>query len=356
MLVDRAQSLIRRGNPARGNAASGALERTRATLQSYASLGYTSIHPAGVDIATIANYKTLLEGGLPIRVYAMARGDATVRRYLAQGPEMGHGDGQLVVRSFKFILDGALGSRGAQLSDPYSDAPRESGLSMMTDVQLDTVVKDARAKGFQVNVHAIGDQAITRVLDAFERGGVTPAERFRVEHASMIAPADLPRFARLGVIASMQPVFIGEYTRWTEERLGPVRVGWLLPIRELLASGAVVACGTDYDSSDSGDPVATLSALVAGRSADGTAGGAWFTPHRVGVDAALRCMSAGPAFAAFQEKDLGALTVGRYADFTVLSADPMKVPPDELRNLAVRMTVMAGRVRYDAGRSVPKRP
>ena len=227
---------------------------------------------------------------------------------------------------------------------------------MMTDVQLDTVVKDARAKGFQVNVHAIGDQAITRVLDAFERGGVTPAERFRVEHASMIAPADLPRFARLGVIASMQPVFIGEYTRWTEERLGPVRVGWLLPIRELLASGAVVACGTDYDSSDSGDPVATLSALVAGRSADGTAGGAWFTPHRVGVDAALRCMSAGPAFAAFQEKDLGALTVGRYADFTVLSADPMKVPPDELRNLAVRMTVMAGRVRYDAGRSVPKRP
>ena len=355
LLVDRAQSLIRRRNPARGNAASSeGLERTRATLQSYARLGYTSIHPAGVDLATIANYKKLLEGGLPVRVYAMARGDATVRQYLERGPEMGLGDGQLVVRSFKFILDGALGSRGAQLADPYTDAPRESGLSMMTDAQLDTAIKDARSKRFQVNVHAIGDKAVKRLLDAFERGGVTPAERFRVEHASMIAPPDLPRFARLGVIASMQPVFVGEYTRWAEERLGPTRVGWLLPIRELLASGAVVACGTDYDASDSGDPVKTLSALVAGRSADGTAGGAWFTPHRVDVGTALQCMSAGPAFAAFQEKDLGALTVGRYADFTVLSADPTKVPPGDLRNLAVRMTVMGGRVTYDGGGVTPR--
>ena len=287
----------------------------------------------------------------------MARGDAAVRQYLAQGPEPNLGDGQLIVRSFKYLIDGALGSRGALLNDPYTDVPRESGLSMMTDADLDTIVRNARAKGFQVNIHAIGDKGIKRVLDGYERGGVKPTERFRVEHASMIAPADLPRFARLGVIASEQPVFVGEYTRWTAERLGPARQPWLLPIRELLASGAVVACGTDFGASDSGDPIKTLSALVAGRNADGTPGGAWFTPHRVDVDAALRCMSAGPAFAAFQEKDLGALTVGRYADFTVISADPHRVAPDELRNLTVRMTVMAGRVTYEpAGRGGTTRP
>ncbi|MGE0464126.1 MAG: amidohydrolase [Vicinamibacterales bacterium] len=349
ILVDRAQALIVRAETDGKGDAGDAADRARATLQQYARLGYTSIHPAGVSLGTIAAYKQLLAGGLPVRVYAMARGDEAVRHYLARGPEPDLGDGQLAVRSFKFLIDGALGSRGALLAAPYADAPREHGLSMMTDAELEGIVRDARAKGFQLNVHAIGDRAVSRVLDAFERGGVTPADRFRIEHASMVAPADIPRFARLGVIASMQPVFLGEYSRWAEDRLGPARMRSVLPVRDLLAAGAVVACGTDYGASDSGDPIRTLSALVAGRSADGTPGGAWYMPQRVDVDAALRCMSTAPAFAAFQEHDLGALTVGRYADFTVLSADPYKVLPDELQNVAVRMTVMAGRVTHDDG-------
>ncbi len=351
ILVDRAQGLIARVDGGEGDAAAAA-SRLRTVLQQYARLGYTSVHPAGADLGTVAAYKQLVADGLPVRVYAMVRGDQAVRQYLEQGPERNLGDGQLIVRSFKFLIDGALGSRGAQLASPYTDAPRESGLSMMTDAELDTLVRDARAKGFQVNVHAIGDKAVSRVLDAFERGGVTPADRFRIEHASMIAPADVPRFARLGVIASMQPVFLGEYSRWAEDRLGAARMRSVLPIRDLLSSGAVVACGSDYGASDSGDPIKTLSALVSGRSADGKPGGAWYLPQRVDVDAALRCMSTAPAFAAFQEDDLGALTVGRYADFTVLSADPHKVPPGELQNVAVRMTVMAGRVTHDAGGSV----
>jgi predicted amidohydrolase YtcJ len=157
----------------------------------------------------------------------------------------------------------------------------------------------------------------------------------------------------------MQPVFIGEYTRWAADRLGPERIQWVLPVKTLLANGAVVACGTDYGASDSGDPIQTLSALVAGTSADGSVGAAWFTPQRVDVDAALRCMSEAPAFAAFQELDLAALTVGRRADFTVLSADPSTTPPAELRSLTVRMTVMAGRVRYGVGApgtTTPPRP
>jgi predicted amidohydrolase YtcJ len=329
----------------------------RGTLDQYARLGYTSIHPAGADLGAIATYKQLIEsGGLPVRVYAMARGDAAVKQYLEQGPERDLGNGQLTVRSFKFVIDGALGSRGAELSAPYADAPTEVGLSMFDDATLDTYVRQAREKGFQVNVHAIGDRAVTRVLDAFERGGVTAADRFRVEHASMIAPSDMPRFARLGVIASMQPVFVGEYSRWAADRVGPERLQWVLPFRDLLATGAVIACGSDFGASDTGNPIYTLSAMVAQTGADGGPAGGFLPKQRVDVDTALRCMSAGPAFAAFQENDLGALTVGRYADFTVLSADPHTVPPEELRNLKVRLTVMAGRVRFDAQMGAGTRP
>ncbi|MEP7116987.1 MAG: amidohydrolase family protein [Acidobacteriota bacterium] len=261
----------------------------------------------------------------------------------------GEATGLLVDRAQGLIAGGTDGSASGGDPEGGTRAALEqyAQLGYTSIHQLDGVVTAAKNRGFQLNVHAIGDKAVTRLLDAFERAGVTAADRFRVEHASMVAPADVPRFARLGVVASMQPVFIGEYSRWAADRVGPVRINSVLPIRTLLASGAVVACGTDYGASDSGDPIQTLSALVAGRSADGSAGAAWFIPQRVDVDAALRCMSEGPAFAAFQEHDLGALTVGRYADFTVLSADPHTTAPDQLRNLTVRMTVMAGRVRHD---------
>jgi hypothetical protein len=249
------------------------------------------------------------------------------------------------------MADGALGSRGAELTEPYADAPGERGLPQTSDADLDSVIKRARENGIQVNVHAIGDRAVRRVLDAFERGGVKPADRFRVEHASMIAPDDLPRFARLGVIASVQPVFIGEYSRWAADRVGPARVRWVLPIRDLVASGARVAFGTDFTAADTGDPLATLASAVAGQSASGSAGADWNKPQRVDVDTALRAMTSGPAFAAFEEEHLGRLTIGRYADITVLSADPYTVQPEALRTLTVRMTIVGGRVTYD-GRDV----
>ena len=274
-----------------------------------------------------------------------------MRHYLDRGPEINLGEGRLSVRSFKILLDGALGSRGAELADPYSDMPAERGLQMMDDAELDAFVRTASEKGFQVNVHVIGDRAVTRALDAFERGAVKPEHRFRLEHASMIAPADVPRFARLGVIASMQPVFVGEYSRWAEDRVGANRIKWVLPIRDLLATGAVVASGTDFTASDSGDPIATLTGLVARKSAAGEPAGGWFTEQRVDVDAALRSMSIGPAVAAFHEKDLGQLMVGRYADFTVLSENPHRVSVDALSTLQVRMTVVAGRVTFDAAQT-----
>ena len=218
VLVDRAQDAVARVRPARASAADRA-RQIRAALAQYARWGLTSVHDAGADLETLAVYKDLLQcGELTLRIYAMARGDAAVAHYLSSGPEIDLGNGLLTVRGIKMVADGALGSRGAELAAPYTDAPSERGLELVDDTELDRVIRLAKGKGLQVNVHAIGDRAVGRVLDAYERAGVTREARFRVEHASMVAPADLPRFARLGVIASVQPVFVGEDSRWAEDR------------------------------------------------------------------------------------------------------------------------------------------
>lgn len=317
----------------------------RTALAQYVRWGLTGVHDAGVDLDEIAIYKKLLAADeLPIRVYAMAAGDEAVAHYLANGPEPDLGDGRLSIRSFKIAVDGALGARGAELSAPYTDAPETSGLSQMSDTELDEFIVAARDKGFQVNAHVIGDRGVERALDAFERSGASTSERFRLEHASLVSPPNVPRFAELGVVASLQPVFIGEYSRWGEARLGPDRAPWIMPVRELVQAGAVLACGTDYPASDTGDPTATLAALVTREGFDGRPEGGWFAEQSVDVETALRSMSAGPAYAAFQEQDLGALTAGRYADLTVLAQDPRAVSREALREVKVLMTVVAGTV------------
>lgn len=348
MLVDNAQELIR---PVTPKPTHQDVERQiRAALQQFTRWGLTSVQDAAVDLETIAIYKDLLKRGeLPVRVYVMAEGEQARRHYLTTGPEPDLGNGMLAVRSFKLFADGALGSRGAELTEPYTDAPGEHGLELIKDADLDQIIRAARQKGFQVNTHAIGDRAVRRVLDAYERDGVTPRERFRVEHASMVADNDLSRFAPLGIIASIQPVFVGEYSRWAEDRVGPSRVHWVLRTRDLLKAGVTVAAGTDYPASDSGSPIDTLYCAVTRRGADGNPKGGWYSDQRIDVDQALRMMTMGPAYAAFQETSLGELSVGRYADFTVLSADPYQVPRDALKTLAVRMTVVAGRVTFEAG-------
>lgn len=347
MLVDRAQELIRNVVPKPTHADQE--HRIRIAVQQFSRWGLTSVHDAGVNLDTISIYKDLLKRGeLPVRVYAMANGEAALTYFLANGPELDLGDGMLTVRSFKLFLDGALGSRGAEMTEPYTDAPGERGLELMKDADLERIVKAARQKGFQVNTHAIGDRAVHRALDAFEKGGVTPNDRFRIEHASIVTNDDLTRFARMGVIASIQPVFVGEYSRWAEDRVGPSRVRWVLRTRDFLNAGVALASGSDYPASDSGIPLDTLNCLVTRQSAAGKPEAGWYSDQRVDVDQALYMMTAGPAFAAFQEKDLGTLSVGKYADFTVLSANPYRLSVDNLRKLTVRMTVVAGRVTYDA--------
>jgi len=348
MLVDHAQRLIRAVIPATTPADEE--RRIRIALQQFSKWGLTSVHDAGVGLEAISIYKDLLkQGELSVRIYAMANGEAAMTHYLASGPEPDLGSGMLSVRSFKLYLDGALGSRGAEMTEAYTDAPQEHGLELMKDADLEPIVRAARQKGFQVNTHAIGDRAVHRALDAFEKGGVTPNERFRIEHASIVTNEDLPRFVHMGVVASIQPVFVGEYSRWAEDRVGPSRVHWVLRTRDLLNAGAALAAGSDFPASDSGEPIATLHCLVTRQSAAGKPEGGWYSDQAVSVDQALRMMTAGPAYAAFQEKELGTLSVGRYADFTVLSANPYQVATDALRTITIRMTVVAGRVTFNAG-------
>jgi predicted amidohydrolase YtcJ len=206
----------------------------------------------------------------------------------------------------------------------------------MGDEEFRALIRKASAKEFQVNAHAIGDHAVRRALDEFESAGPSARRlRFRIEHASMIDPEDRARFARLGVIASLQPMFAGEYGRWAEDRVGSSRIGWVLATRSLLDAGAPIAFGTDFPASDSGDPLLNLSLAVKR---------AFLPGEGVPTETALRLLTEGPAYAAFQEDDLGRLSPGRYADLTVLSDDPLAVPSEELAELKVWMTVVGGRV------------
>ena len=346
MLLEQASGLVTAVMPDSSTPAQRE-RRIRAALAQYVKWGLTGVHDAGSDLTDISIFKKLLASDeLPLRIYSMPLGDEAVEHYLASGPEIDLGDGRLTIRSFKIYVDGALGARGAEMSAPYSDAPETSGLRQMEDAELDSFIIAAKEKGFQVNAHVIGDLGVERALDAYERNNVTAADRFRLEHASIISPPNLPRFAELGVIASMQPVFVGEYQRWGEDRVGEERAPWIMPIRDLLATGARLASGTDFPASDSGDPRTTVYGLVTRKGADGEPDGGWFPEQTIDVDVALRSMSAGSAYAAFQEKQLGQLAIGSYADFTVLAADPRTIPAEALRTMDVLMTVVGGAVTF----------
>lgn len=320
----------------------------RAALDRYVRWGVTSLHDAGVDLEGIELYKELLASDrLPLRVYVMARGQGpTAEHYLARQPEVDLG-GRLTIRCFKVVLDGALGSRGAQLAAPYADAPAESGLELMVDEDFAALLRRATERGFQVAAHAIGDRAIRRALDTIQAAGPrVRALRPRIEHVSVLDPSDLPRLGQLGVIASMQPNFVGEYGRWALQRVGPGRIAWVYPTRRIMEAGTVIAAGTDFPASDTGDPMVTLYSMVTRKGAGGEPEGGLHPDQRLSVDEALRTMTQGPAFAAFQEDQVGLLSSGRLADITVLSADPRAMPAERLGDLRVLMTIVAGQVVY----------
>jgi predicted amidohydrolase YtcJ len=313
------------------------------------SKGLTSFQDAGSPAGTIRVMQDMVQRGeIGIRLWVMAIDpDGSLEKEQAwyQGLR-GVGDQHLTVRAIKRVADGALGSRGAWLLEPYADAPDSTGLNTQPVERIAETAKLARAMDFQLCVHAIGDRANREVLDIFERTFADdPAElrrrRWRVEHAQHLHPADAPRFARLGVVASMQGIHCTSDAVFVVDRLGEERARtgaymW----RALWESGALVSNGTDAPVEDV-DPIACFHATVVRQAAGGTP---FFAEQRLTRLQALRSYTVNAATAAFEENLKGSLRPGKLADIVVLSKDILTCPEDEILQARVLYTIVGGKI------------
>ena len=312
--------------------------------------GTTSFHDAGATFEQIDVFRSLAdERKLPLRLYSMvrweslARMDSLLDRYCMSG----YGDGYLTVRANKRQIDGALGSNGAWLLEPYADLPRSTGLAIEQPESLQRVAALALKHGYQLATHAIGDRANREVLDVYERAtkGVPDraALRWRIEHAQHIAPADVARFAKLGVIASMQGIHTISDAPWIPTKLGVERAereSYLF--RSLWDEGVIVTNGTDTPVEDV-NPVPSFYGMVSRTAKDGRV----FVPsQRLTRAEALQAYTLNNAYASFSERTLGSLTPGKYADVVVLSKDIVRVPEGEILGARVDYTIVGGVVRY----------
>ena len=315
--------------------------------------GVTGFHDAGSNFATIDLLKELAEGGrLPVRLYVMVRRESNevMAERLPEYRMIGVGNDHLTVRSIKRQIDGALGSHGAWLLEPYVDMTESVGLVLEPVEDIERTAEIAIEHGFQVNTHAIGDRGNREVLDIYERvfeaAGVDGKElRWRIEHAQHIHPDDVPRFAELGVIAAMQGVHATSDAPWVFRRLGPERAEsgaylW----QQLMQSGAIVTNGTDAPVEDV-SPIASFYSSVARRALDGTP---FFPDQRMSREEALRTYTLNVAYSAFEEDIKGSLTPGKLADITVLSRDIMTIPEEEIPQAQVVYTIVGGKVLYTA--------
>ncbi|HEX7154893.1 MAG TPA: amidohydrolase [Thermoanaerobaculia bacterium] len=341
VFIDTAMALVERNIPPVTYEQTKA--RVLAAANRIAELGLTEMHDAGAGEDTIRAVKELIdEKRFPIRVYLMLNGSdaAQLERWFAQGPLVDYG-GRLTVRSVKLYADGALGSRGAALLAPYADDPGNSGLMITKTEELERIARRALAAGFQVNTHAIGDAGNRNSIDAYERAGVTPDKRFRIEHLQVIALDDIPRLARNGIIASMQPTHATSDMYWAEQRVGPERVRGAYAWRKILDAGGRLALGSDFPVEEV-NPFFGLYAAVTRQDQKGWPEGGWLPGERLTLAEAVRGFTADAAYAAFEEKSRGTIEVGKLADFTIVEGDLTKMPAAELWKAKVVRTVVGG--------------
>jgi len=355
LLRERAQGLIKRGAGAPPPTPEETRARDRRALElasaEVLAKGITTFQDAGSDLATIDRMKAMVdEGKIGVRLWVMIRqANETIAPKLAQYRTVGYANGHLTVRAIKKSIDGALGPRGAWLLAPYSDRPSSSGLETTKVAEIEETARLAMANGFQLAVHAIGDRANRETLDIFERAfKANPAKkdlRWRVEHAQHISAQDIPRFGRLGVIASMQGIHCTSDAPYVLERLGAQRAQegayvW----QKLLKSGAIIANGTDAPVEDV-DPIASYYASVSRKLADGRV---FYGDQRMSRMEALKSYTLNAAYAGFEEENRGSLKPGKYADITVLSKDILKIPEDQIPTAKVSYTIVGGKVAYSA--------
>jgi predicted amidohydrolase YtcJ len=353
VFVDNAMALIRRVVPPASR--DETKRNVMAAIAEAQRWGLTGVHDAGAGDDVLGIYDELGKSGqMAFRMYAMISGGRTesamVDRLIAQGPKSGINGGTLWIRSIKLYSDGALGSRGAALLDPYSDDAKNNGLLVSDPKFIEAVAVKALKAGFQVNTHAIGDRGNRVVLDAYEAAlkQVPVADhRFRIEHAQILNYADIPRFAQLGVIPSMQASHQTSDMYWAGTRLGTHRLPGAYAWRSLLNTGVVVPNGSDFPV-EYVNPLISFHAAIARQDANDWPAGGWYPEQVMTRDEALKSMTIWPAYAAFQEQELGSLTPGKYADFVVLDQDVMRVPPSLVLKTRVLSTWVGGKPVYEA--------
>ena len=351
VLIDNAQALVSSKIPA---LSPEQLEEQILLADSESRrLGLTMVHDAGASPEMVAAYKRLIDAGrLKTRVYVMLSGSlATLEPEFRKGPVINYAGHRLSVRAIKIVADGALGSRGAALLEPYADEPSNTGLMTTTPEQIYAQTLAASRAGFQTCVHAIGDRANRITLDIFERvQREVPGSRdlrMRDEHAQILDAAEIPRFARLNVVASMQSTHATSDMPWVPARIGPERTAegayvW----QRLMKNGVVVANGSDFPVEEP-NPMLGFYAAVTRQDPSGQPPGGWMPEERMSREEALKSFTWNAAYASHAEKDLGSLEVGKLADMVILDRNVMTIEPKEILTTRVLFTIVGGEVTYE---------
>ena len=358
MLLDNAQGFVSRHTPQRGE---GDTEQAMILAnQRSVMLGWTQVQDPGGSYRDVDIYKKLYgEGKLKLRIYKAVYGPGPeAQRLLREGPVIEAFNNHFNLRTIKVVSDGALGSRGAALLEPYSDAPDSKGFLRVKEEDLLPMLEEALRKGIQVQTHAIGDYANRFILDEYEKALTAvpkserkiAAPRWRDEHSQIVNPADIPRFAKLGIIPSMQPSHAIGDLHFAPSRLGIERLKGAYAWQSLLKTGVVIPGGSDAPV-ERGEPMIEFYAAVARKDMRGFSGEGWHPEEKVTREQALKMFTIWPAYAAFEESLRGSIEVGKLADLTILSADIMKIPEMEILKTECLMTVIGGEIVYEKQRS-----
>ncbi|MGI4842242.1 MAG: amidohydrolase [Janthinobacterium lividum] len=345
VLIDAAQELVTKVLPAQTEAEGRAM--LDKSLHEIARMGLTSVHDAGIGVAEDRLYRDYADRKkLTTRVYAMIGGTGEDFDQLAKnGPLKDYADGMYALRSVKLYSDGALGSRGAALLKPYSDEPHSHGLLFFKQAQMDAMMTKAMRKGYQVNVHAIGDAGNKQILDIYKKelaATRSAGQRHRIEHAQVVTLDDIPRFKSLGIIPSMQPTHATSDKNMAETRVGPERIKGAYAWRSFLHQGSRIACGSDFPV-ESPNPFFGIHAAVTRMDHAGQPVAGWYPNQAMSLKEAFRCFTLDAAYAGHQENSLGSLEPGKHADFIVIDRDLFRMPTYDIFKTGVLETWVGGK-------------
>jgi predicted amidohydrolase YtcJ len=348
ILKDNAMALVTQAVPAPGEAQ---LDRQiRAAMDYVASHGVTTVHDMGDDFVSMAAYRRLHAAGeLKTRIYSVVP-LSSWEKLRDEVAENGRGDAWLRVGGLKGFMDGSLGSHTAAFFEPFTDAPEDSGFFVNELDDMREWITGADEAGLHIMVHAIGDRAIADLLDIYLDVAEAHGDRdrrFRIEHAQHIRPSDIPRFAEQDVIASMQPYHAIDDGRWADRVIGEKRSETTYAFRSLIDPGAHVAFGSDWFVAPA-IPLEGIYAAVTRRTLDGANPDGWVPGQKITVEEALHAYTFEGAYASFEESEKGTLKPGMLADLVLVDRDLTGIPPEQIRDAKVLMTVVGGRVVYDS--------